>query len=174
MTQSLKTLAAAFTLIVGIFGYSEAQNMYASNQPANNIIAATINTEENSLPVTIADHPTTASSFTNLFPAATESKWSSNGSYYLVNFVNDGRKAKASFTKKGKMNYLITDCDMSHLPAKFSKTIKKQYAGYQLFNAIEIKAHGSTAYQAILQNAEKFITLKYTADGVELVNQVKK
>ena len=63
---------------------------------------------------------------------------------------------------------------MENLPAAFSKTITNKYASYHLFNAIEIAAYGTVAYQAILENSKDFITLKYTSEGVEEIQQVKK
>ena len=63
---------------------------------------------------------------------------------------------------------------MENLPAAFSKTITSNYASYHLFNAIEIAAYSTVAYQAILENSKDFITLKYTSEGIEEIQQVKK
>ena len=72
------------------------------------------------------------------------------------------------------MNYAIIDCAIEQLPAAFSKAIKQDYPSCHLFNAIEITAHKAVAYQAILENAQGYITLKYTIDGLEEIQQVKK
>ena len=91
-----------------------------------------------------------------------------------VSFLNNSRKAKASFSPKGILNYIITDCAMENLPEAFSKKIMNKYASYHLFNAIEIAAYSTVAYQAVLENSKGYITLKYTPDGVEEIQQVKK
>lgn len=114
------------------------------------------------------------SRFTGLFPGATQQQWAKGNTSYTVSFLNDGRKASASFTAKGVVNYIITDCTVEHLPAAFAKVIRNNYASYQLFKAREIEAHHTVAYQAILENSKSFITLKFTADGVEQVQEVKK
>ncbi|MEO6253816.1 MAG: hypothetical protein ABIO79_10945 [Ferruginibacter sp.] len=173
MTQSLKTFSVAILLIAVCSG-SMAQNMYASNSNPTSQGPLVNPGEEKSNAAFVLANPAAESSFSKLFPAATQVKWSSIDNYFWASFVNEGRKAKASFTQKGALNYLITDCNMEQLPTQFSKFINKDYAGYRLFNAIEIKAYDATAYQAVVENDKGFVTLKYTADGVEILQQVKK
>jgi hypothetical protein len=124
--------------------------------------------------VTSVANPITEASFAALFPNASNLKWVANADHYWVSFLNGGRKASASFSLKGKMNYAITVCDMVHLPDALCKTIQKEYAAYSLLRAIEIKAHDAVAYQAILEDANGYVTLKYTTDGVEKMQQVVK
>ena len=93
---------------------------------------------------------------------------------YYVSFLNQGRKAKASFSAKGKMNYCITECAPEKLPADLLSTIRKEYAGYTIFNSVEINAHNTTAYKAIIENEVGFITLRYSSNTVEEIEQVKK
>ena len=76
--------------------------------------------------------------------------------------------------KKGKLNYLIIDIPMENLPGAFSKKITNEYASYQLLNAVEITAHGIVAYQVILEDCKGYVTLRYTSEGVEIMQQVKK
>jgi len=167
MKRSIKTNAAALLLSLGIYTLSFAQGVGAVNPAQAETIS--LNAGGNN-----ADENNAKASFSTLFPNATQQKWTSSEGNSFVSFLNNGRKATASFTTKGKMTYVITDCSMNDLPAAFSKNIKNDYATYQLFHAIEIKAHGETAYQAVLENAAGFVTLKFTADGVEEIQQVKK
>lgn len=167
MKRSVKTNAAALLLSLGIYTLSFAQGVGAVNPTQTETI--TVNAGENNIGENNAK-----ASFSTLFPNASQQKWTSSEGNSFVSFLNDGRKATASFTAKGKMNYVITDCRINDLPAAFSKNIQKDYAAYQLFHAIEIKAHGETAYQAVLENAAGFVTLKFTADGMEEIQQVKK
>lgn len=113
-------------------------------------------------------------SFSTLFPNASQQKWSNSDGSSIVTFVNNGRKATASFSAKGTLNYVISTCSANDLPSTFSKNIRTNYAEYQLFHAIEIKAYGETAYQAILENDDEFVTLKFTTDGVEQLMLTKK
>ncbi len=167
MKRSVKTNAATLLLSLGIYTLSFAQGVGAVN-PAQTEVSS-LNAAENNIGENNAK-----ASFSTMFPNASQQKWSSAEENSFVSFLNAGRKATASFTTRGKMNYVITDCGMNDLPAAFSKNIKKDYASYQLFHAIEIKAHGETAYQAVLENAAGFVTLKFTADGIEEIQQVKK
>ncbi len=167
MNRSIKTNAAALLLGLGIYTASLAQGMGAVN-PAQTEVSLADAGESN------AGESNAKASFSTLFPNASQPKWTSAENNSFVSFLNNGRKATASFSEKGKLNYVITDCSMNELPAAFSKNIRKDYAAYQLFHAIEIKAHGETAYQAVLENTRGYLTLKFTADGVEEIQQVKK
>lgn len=167
MKQFIKIIAAFFLFNLCLVSLSFGQNMIASNNvPAENRVA--------NIPANTSEETITETNFTSLFPNATAQKWSTSNGNSFVSFLNNGRKASASFDAKGKISYVITHCAMENLPAAFSKTINTDYTAYHLFSASEIKAHGETAYQAVLENATGFITLKYTVDGVEEIQRVKK
>ena len=133
----------------------------------------TVFVDENSNAKTVVADALIVSKFSSLYPNATNLNWANTSNNYWVSFLNNNRKAKASFSPKGILNYIITDCAMENLPASFSKTIMSNYASYHLFNAIEIAAYSTVAYQAILENSKGYITLKYTSEGVEEIQQVK-
>ena len=175
MTVSTKIIAVTFLLAIGLSSASFAQQSYASNSVKLTDANTADIVDENSNAKTgdVAD-ALIVSKFSSLFPNATNLKWANSADNCWVSFLNNSRKAKASFTLKGMLNYIITDCAMENLPAAFSKTITNNYASYHLFNAIEIAAYGTVAHQAILENSTGFITLKYTPDGVEEIQQVKK
>ncbi|MEO7306443.1 MAG: hypothetical protein ABIR78_05495 [Ferruginibacter sp.] len=175
MTASTKTIAVTFLLALGLSSTSFAQQVYASNSVKSPGANTTMIMDENSSTKTVdpAD-PAIVTRFSALFPNATNLRWTSSADNILVSFVINDRKGSASFTAKAELNYVITDCGMEQLPAAFSKSIKKDYASWHLFNAKEITAYGNVAYQAILENSKGYITLKYTAEGVEEIQQVKK
>ena len=172
MRHSPKIIAAAILFTVGLTSNTFAQQSISSADPA----FARNNGELLNHPTTsVAPNDKIGSSFSALFPNATNPLWAAiaNNCYY-VSFVNNGRKANASFTEKGNMNYCITDCSMDNLPASFRKSIKKQYPGYRLIKATELKAHGTVVYEAVMETSKGFKTLKYTEDGIEEVQKVKK
>ena len=175
MTASTKIIAVTFLLAIGLSSASFAQQSYASNSvKLSDANVATIVDENSNVKTVDVTDALIVSKFSSLFPNATNLKWANSADNYWVSFLNNSRKAKASFSPKGILNYSITDCAMENLPAAFSKTITNKYASYHLFNAIEIAAHGTVAYQAILENSKDFITLKYTSEGVEEIQEVKK
>ncbi len=92
----------------------------------------------------------------------------------LCSFLNKGRKARATFTLKGNMSYAITDCSMEQLPEALRKKIAGEYQGYTLLQATEITAYDTVAFQAVLESAAGYITLKSTAEGIEVVEEQKK
>jgi hypothetical protein len=172
MTHSTKIITAVIFFGAAFNTATFAQQSFASATPSYAINSIETIAENSTTPVTV--NVKTEARFEALFPKATNLVWSTGSNNYFVSFLNDGRKANASFTKKGKMNYLITECQAEQLPAAFRKAIKNDYAGYSFFNASEIKAHATVAHHAILENSTGFITLKYTSDGVEEIQQVKK
>ncbi|NCU02816.1 MAG: hypothetical protein GXC73_02415 [Chitinophagaceae bacterium] len=170
MTHTTNILAAAFLFSTAFCSSSLAQQSIASAKPSfkNNIEPQT------AISTTAIVNSKTQASFAALFPNATNPVWATNDEFHFVTFSHNGRKASASFTTKGKMNYCIIDCSILHLPAAFSKIIQKEFAGYSLIKATEIKAYGTMAYQAILENNTGYKTLKFTEDGVEEIQQVIK
>ena len=174
MTALNKFIAVTLLLAIGLPSTSFVQQSYASNSVKLSDANTTAFVEDNSNTKTVyvAD-AFIVSKFSSLFPNATNLKWANSADNYWVSFLNNSRKAKASFSPKGILNYIITDCAMENLPASFSKTIMSNYASYHLFNAIKIAAYSTVAYQAILENSKGYITLKYTSEGVEEIQQVK-
>jgi hypothetical protein len=105
--------------------------------------------------------------FSALFAGAVNQKWASIGDCYYVSFLNKGCKARAVFTAKGTMNYLITDLSPEQLPEHFRRRINSNYKGYAFLQAIEIAAYNAVAYQVVLEGTRRIVTLKFTADGME-------
>lgn len=176
MQKSIKVVAAS-ALSFLIISSAQAQDSHTG--PIAQTVTKNINVfEKNVVPMSnsesVATNQIVAAKFSTMFPLATNSQWSNAKGDVWVSFENNGRKSRASFTPGGKVNYIISNCSMEQLPGAFSKTIKKGYASYSLFNAIEIQAHGTLAYQVVLENQVSFITLKYTSDGVEEVQKVNK
>lgn len=177
MQKSIKCLAATAVISFLLSGNTLAQDAHAStdtktmfsNIPAVEKAIFTSSNED-----IMAKNPVILATFSTMFPLATSSKWSNVNDDLWVTFLNDGRKTSACFSAKGKINYAISDCAMEQLPAKFSKTIKKDYALYSLIKAIEIKAHDAVAYEVVLENQLNFIRLKYTSQGVEEVQKINK
>ncbi|RXK61855.1 hypothetical protein ESA94_02230 [Lacibacter luteus] len=175
MKQSNRIIASVILFTAVTTGTITAQqstiNTSADAAFVKNNLPSSTNMVTSTVP---AANPKIEARFAALFPNASDLQWVAGADNYWVSFLNNGRKASACFTPKGKMNYAITVCDMAHMPEAFSKAIQKEYAAYSLLRAIEIKAHDAVAYQAILEDANGYVTLKYTADGIEKIQQVVK
>ena len=175
MKQSNRIIAAALLFTAVATGTINAQqstiNTSADAAFVKNNLPSSTDMVTSSVP---AANPKIEARFAALFPNASDLHWVAGADNYWVKFLNNGRTANACFTAKGKMNYAITECGMMDMPEAFSKAIQKEYPAYSLLRAIEIKAHDAVAYQAILEDANGYVTLKYTTDGVEKIQQVVK
>lgn len=175
MKQFTKIIAAAILFTAVATSTTNAQQATTNNAADAAFVKNTFPSSTHMATSTVpAANPKIEARFAALFPHASNLQWAAGTDNYWVSFLNKGRKASASFSPKGKMNYAITDCDMAHLPQAFTETIQKEYADYSLLKAVEIKAHNSVAYHAILEDANGYVTLKYTTDGVEKIQEVVK
>ncbi|QEC43281.1 hypothetical protein [Pseudobacter ginsenosidimutans] len=174
MKLRIKLIISSLFLFIGVSNLSQAQRINANNleQPSDATAREliTVNGSDNNR----TENTAVKALFSTLFPNATSPQWSQNASNSFVSFLNNGRRASACFSAKGKLNYAITTCELDQLPKELRKMINKRYKTYSLFNATQIMAYGETAWQAILENETGFITLKYTPDGIEEIQQVKK
>ena len=178
MQNSIKATVASAVITLLLSGNIQAQD--ANSSSTAKTVYKNIPTVIKDIPANVANeniaanNPMILAKFSTLFPLATQPQWTGSKDNLWVSFLNNGRKASACFTPKGQMNYAISDCAEDQLPAAFSNTIKKDYPLYHLYNAVEIKAYDAVAYQVVLENSNKFITLKYTSEGVEEIQQVVK
>lgn len=124
--------------------------------------------------VTSAGNNKIDAKFAGLFPAAQQQQWLADGKGYWVAFTNEGHKTRAGFSNNGRLNYIIKDASWDNLSAALQQFITKNYAGYELMNAIEITAFGEKSQQVILQNATAFISLHSGAEGIEEIKKVSK
>ena len=152
------------TTLNPVKGFSEATIIKNDLASANTIMPNTIR----------ANYPKLMKRFSTLFQNSSNQQWTEVNQTLFVSFINNGKKARASFTKDGIMNYAITDSDLKQLPSGLQQHIKNNYPGYTVFNAIEIDAYNTMAHQVILKDADGFITLKSTTDGVEEISHVSK
>lgn len=152
------------TALNPVKGFSEVVPVKNDLENANTIMPNTIR----------ANYPKLMKRFSALFQNSSNQQWTEVNQNLFVSFINNGKKARASFTKDGIMNYVITDSDLKQLPSGLQQHIKNNYPGYTVFNAIEIEAYNTTAQQVILKDADGFITLKSTPDGVEEISHVSK
>jgi hypothetical protein len=160
-----------------LFTIASITNSFAQEAPAIDTLQPSyehndLNEKEKNSHLDVAVNPVVTSKFSTLFPDATSEVWTAGTDNFRVSFLNNNRKANASFTLKGKLNYLITVCALEHLPEAFSKKITNDYATYHLFDAIEITAHNTVAYQAVLTDSKGYITLRYTSEGIEEIQRL--
>lgn len=119
------------------------------------------------LNVLFASKPKMMKSFAKQFPGAEGQEWIQHDKQYDVSFICQGKKSRAVFDGKGNFSYAISYCTLNDLPLEISGKFTAEYEGYHVFQAMEVKAHGSIAHHIILENAGKYITIKITDEGIE-------
>ncbi|MEO6705791.1 MAG: hypothetical protein ABIN04_08090 [Ginsengibacter sp.] len=178
-----KTLLLASLLMLAFTGDSLAQQAYENTADILNVAekyakvsTTTFTASANTVaPNNIStDYPNLIKRFSHSFQDAGNQQWTETDNYLFVSFINKGKKARACFTKEGTMNYVITDCDPEQLPASLQQRVKTDYPGYSIFNAKEVNAYNTTTHQVILEDADRFITIISTNEGVEETNTVNK
>lgn len=182
MKNSCKIITATVLLIILFSGHLSAQKLFAQADdkkvyPMSGTFDSDTKTDmENALSVSekiVLTNPRLIARFASRFLAATEQKWFPLSYGFGVSFLNGGLKARASFTQKGKMNFVITDCT-THLPESIQKAIPGEYIRWAVNNAIEIKEDDTVYYQVVFENEKNYTTLKFTSDGVGKIQQLNK
>lgn len=112
--------------------------------------------------------------FVKMFPGASQEHWSKQEKGYWVSFQDKGRKIRAGFTLEGKFNYSISDCAREKLPTVLRNEIKNNYSGYQLTDAIEIRAFDQVTYQVVLESHTGYVSLKSDGTTIEINKQFSK
>lgn len=175
MSVQTFSCARAVVLFLLVIGFSTIQAQYA-NRSAKSMggEAEMPVSEDHSVAASTVPNTAAMNLFSRLFPDAREIKWSPLAKGQAVFFQNQGQKVQAGFDTKGRLNYVLTTLTKEQLPAELLKAIHSGYNSYELISAKEIKAHGEIASYAILESSTDFVTLKFTKDGVELEQRVRK
>lgn len=176
LTMKRYQLASAFVflaLLTGQFVAAQEVAVKGSGTAVPLFTKNLLSTEMISAPDASYPNDRLRSRFTILFPDATGVEWKKMTDCYYVSFQDRGRKSRAVFTSEGVMNYAITDCRLEGLPETFRSKITLEYPDYTPLNAIEIRVPGGRTYQAILENATGYVTLRGAADGINVTSQQK-
>ncbi|HVK47948.1 MAG TPA: hypothetical protein VM488_08895 [Pseudobacter sp.] len=175
--KSTLTHAASLLLLLAVQQQAEAQQAApaAISGQAAEFVSEAAPSYLTTVPFSPATNLKLKNAFARLFPDATNQQWVSNeaGSYF-VSFLQHGRISRASFTRKGLMNYMIAEAGAASLPAALATTIDKQYSGYKLLKALEVHAFETISWQVVLEDAAGYVTLQYVNGVTEQVQQLKK
>lgn len=180
MNLSYKHIFGLFAVALLLPGLSVAQQAYISNAnvakvsaqnviaSGNELIESSITSQAAILSAKLQDR------FSTLFPNAENTRWLQKDNTFYVSFSREGKKIRASFDVNGQLNYAITNCSRKQLPENLQKYLQKNYGEYDLFHAKQINAYDAVSYEVILENADHFITIRSTRDGIEKIKQVNK
>ena len=172
----LALMGIALTTLISQTSYSQYVAANNAKQPAKekyNAFTGTENPDGIKTKLAISNVNVTAK-FSKMFDNAENQQWITLDDYHHVSFTNNDRKARAVFTSKGTMNYLIKDISLAQSPVSFRMKISRDFPGFSLLQALEITANNTVSYQAILENDQRFITLTSNQDGIDEVKEQKK
>lgn len=175
MYKTFKKSVFTFLLYIAGGGFAFAQSTFNTSlvQNTGGIEEAGINKSTGSVSTAVPP-ATILTRFNAIYPSAAGAVWYCTEQFNYVSFLNAGHRISVSFAPDGKPNYSIAECEMSQLPENFKKVIKREYKDARTLNTKRIEAYGKTAFWAVLENLNEFVVLKYTNDGVEELQHVKK
>lgn len=175
MYQTFKKPVFTILLYMAGGGFAFAQSAFNTTlvQNAGRTEQPGVNSSVNSVS-TVVPASAILARFNSIYPSAEGAIWYCTEQFNYASFLNAGHRINVSFAPDGKLNYSIAACEMSQLPESFKKIIKREYKDAQILNTKRIEAYGRTAFWAVLENLSQFVVLKYTNDGVEEVQRVKK
>jgi hypothetical protein len=139
----------------------------ASNHPPALSHADLTNTKEGE-PESALPTARLQQSFAKLYPLASQATWARLDNKYWVSFTHKGQKTTAVFRENGKLSYSIVQLAVANIPAELQQVINKDYAHCRVISAAEVNNGGNIFHQVILENETNYITLKKSADELEV------
>lgn len=105
-------------------------------------------------------------------PADTiEQNWSMVGDNFLNRFYVNGRPVSALFNISGNMIYAVMYGKEKDLPSGARWMIAKEYPGYTISAATEVKQNNRDIWVVQLKNTYEVITVRIENDAMEEVQQ---
>jgi hypothetical protein len=98
------------------------------------------------------------------FGTTNDVHWSIVEDKYMARFINDGRKTRILYDKKGHIVYSIYEGTMKNLPADIRKAVRSIYFDYDITMAAEVHTLDKTAWIINLEDETSLVTVK-VADG---------
>lgn len=100
-----------------------------------------------------------------------EQNWSMAGDNFLNRFYVNGAPVSALFTINGNMIYAVMYGKEKDLPSTARWLIMKEYPGYAISAATEVKQDKRDIWVVQLKNTREVITVRFENDAMEEVQQ---
>lgn len=104
-------------------------------------------------------NPKATKNFNRLFAGASEVKWYKEKDGIHAWGKKSGNSIHAVYNPNGKLMYSVTNFQKGKAPAVITDYVANNYAGYEVFQASEIKTITSLAHQVILKKDNRFVKL---------------
>lgn len=143
--QKLKTILAAFGLLVSVHSYA------FKSEDVN---------------VQVKD------AFSKQFTGAVHASWEMEGEWYFVTFEMEGKQVQAAYDGEGKLLGTSRKINVSEIPLNLAQSLHKKFEHY-VFPAMitEISFNGTTFYSVALTGEKSNLLLRCDPNGVVTVEK---
>lgn len=159
-------LYAAFTAWLSAFSLSNAFTQTSNTNPV--LFKAYIIASKANL---IKANAKVQSSFSKEPADTIEQNWSMVGDNFLNRFYVNGAPVSALFTINGNLLYAVKYGKEKDLPSTARWMIMKEYPGYTINAATEVKQDKRDIWVVQLKNTYEVITVRFENDAMEEVQQ---
>ena len=118
--------------------------------------------------------PKAQKAFGQLFQNSEFVNWSAAGKNYLVTFSLDNKKNRVLLDKNGVIIYSISYGTEKDLPFDIRKMVKSVYYDYSINMITQVKQNKRAIWLILLEDSNKFLTLRIENDEMEEVKQLDK
>jgi len=113
--------------------------------------------------------------FNRMFPEAQYIRWTEDGAFDVVCFVQDDSQYRIWYDKQGTLVYSLRYCGENELPLTVLRSVKKKYRDRHIEGVTEITNKAGVSYELLLSDDSKWYAVISTASGnVALKYSLKK
>lgn len=104
-------------------------------------------------------------SFEILFPRASNATWEQSEDFMSVSFTLDDENLSAFFSKDGELIGTTKKVELSDLPSKAVKKIRKEYPTFKITDSIEFTQNETSNFYVMVEDGNRKQILEVTAYG---------
>ena len=144
-----------------LIGVALISSVYAGNETGNS------NNE--------AANAKAVKNFRRQFKDVSNETWYALSNVLSAEFILDGRKTTAVYSKKGSWLYTIQHYNADNLPVDLVDRVKTEYDKYYISAIEKVDCPATDAvYIVHLENTKSYKTIKVDKDNIELLQEFKK
>ncbi|SHN41151.1 hypothetical protein [Chitinophaga sp. CF418] len=113
--------------------------------------------------------------FNRTFPEAQYIRWTEDGEFDVVCFVQDDSQYRIWYDKQCTVVYSLRYCGENELPLTVLRAVKKRYRDRHIEGVTEVTNKAGVSYELLLSDDQKWYTVTSTVSGnVALKYSMKK
>lgn len=127
------------------------------------------------LPLLAAPDEALLKLFHRSFPEAEYIRWTEDGDFNVVCFVQNESQYRIWYDRQGTLIYSLRYCGENELPLTVLRAVKKKYRDRHIEGVTEVTNRSGVCYELLLSDGEKWYTVTSTSSGnVALKSSMKK